>query len=43
MYDVRLSVCKEFNRPVDTGEASYPTYSSTSTYCRSYVFSASES
>ena len=36
-YDVRLSVCKSFNRPVDTGEASYPTYSSESTYCREYT------
>ena len=36
-YDVRLSVCKSLNRPVDTGEASYPTYSSDSTYCREYA------
>ncbi len=36
-YDVRLSVCKSFNRPVDTGEASFPTFSSDSTYCRDYA------
>jgi len=36
-YDVRLSVCKSFNRPVDVGEANYPTFSSESTYCRDYV------
>jgi hypothetical protein len=35
-YDVRLSVCKSTNRPVDAGEANYPTYSSVSTYCRDY-------
>jgi hypothetical protein len=35
-YDVRLSFCREFNRPVDTGEANYPTFSSESAYCRSY-------
>ncbi len=37
-YDVRLSFCNKFNRPIDTGEASYPTYTSDSTYCRDYVF-----
>ncbi len=42
-YDVRLSFCKETNRPVDTGEANYPTYSSTSTYCREYTPSAAGS
>ena len=36
-YDVRLSFCKSFNRPVDVGEASYPTFSSESTYCRDYA------
>lgn len=36
-YDVRLSFCNTFNRPIDTGEASYPTYSSASTYCREYA------
>lgn len=35
-YDVRLSFCNEFNRPIDPGEAHYPTYSSESTYCREY-------
>jgi len=39
-YDVRLSFCNTFNRPIDTGEASYPTYTSESTYCRDYVPSA---
>jgi len=37
-YDVRLSFCRAFNRPIDTGEASYPTFSSDSTYCREYVY-----
>ena len=41
-YDIRLSFCNEFNRPVDTGEAHYPTYSSESTYCREYQPSAAE-
>ena len=36
-YDVRLSFCNKFNRPIDTGEASYPTYTSDSTYCRDYT------
>ena len=36
-YDVRVSYCREFNRPIDVGEASYPTFSSDSTYCRAYV------
>ena len=35
-YDVRLSFCNTFNKPIDTGEASYPTYTSESTYCREY-------
>jgi hypothetical protein len=36
-YDKRLSFCRAFNRPVDTGEANYPTFSSDSTYCREYA------
>jgi len=36
-YDVRLSVCKAVNKPVKTGDASYPTYASASTYCRDYL------
>ncbi len=35
-YDVRLSFCGATNHPIDVGEASYPTYSSPSTYCREY-------
>lgn len=35
-YDVRVSFCREFNRPIDVGDANYPTYSSESTYCREY-------
>jgi len=42
-YDVRLSFCGTFNRPIDAGDATYPTYSSDSTYCREYVPSTSES
>jgi hypothetical protein len=41
-YDVRVSVCKAFNRPVDVPEANYPTYSSESTYCREYVPGAAQ-
>jgi hypothetical protein len=36
-YEVRLSFCKATNRPIDTGEANYPTFSSPSTYCREYA------
>jgi len=36
-YDIRLSFCGATNRPIDVGEANYPTYSSPSTYCREYV------
>jgi hypothetical protein len=36
-YDARVSQCAIFNRPVDMGDASYPTYSSDSTYCREYI------
>jgi hypothetical protein len=36
-YDKRLSFCVTTNRPVDAGEAHYPTYSSASTYCRDYA------
>jgi hypothetical protein len=36
-YDVRLSFCQALNRPIDAGEANYPTYSSDSTYCREYT------
>jgi hypothetical protein len=39
-YNVRLSVCNVDGRQIDTGEASYPTYASSSTYCRSYAFKA---
>lgn len=39
-YDVRLSFCKEVNRPIDAGEAHYPTYAAQSTYCRAFVPSA---
>jgi hypothetical protein len=35
-YDVRTSVCRATNRPINTGDASYPTYASPSTYCREY-------
>ena len=35
-YDSRLSMCRAFNRPIDTGEANYPTFSSDSTYCREF-------
>lgn len=36
-YDPRLSFCGTTNRPIDVGEANYPTYSSESTYCRDYA------
>jgi hypothetical protein len=36
-YDVRLSFCNKLNRPIDPGEATYPTYTSDSTYCREYT------
>ena len=36
-YDSRVSFCRAFNRPVDTGEANYPTFSSDSTYCREFL------
>ena len=36
-YDIRVSVCKAVNRPIVMGEAYYPTFSSDSTYCRSYT------
>lgn len=36
-YDSRVSLCRAFNRPIDTGEANYPTFSSDSTYCREYL------
>ncbi|HUU53763.1 MAG TPA: hypothetical protein VMY87_02495 [Armatimonadota bacterium] len=36
-YDRRLSVCRAFNRPIDTGDANYPTFSSESTYCREFL------
>lgn len=41
-YDVRLSFCRAFNRPIDVGEANYPTYSSDSTYCREYAPAATK-
>jgi len=36
-YDRRVSFCRGFNRPIDVGEANYPTFSSDSTYCRDFV------
>jgi hypothetical protein len=36
-YDRRLSFCATHNQPIDTADASYPTYSSDSTYCRDYA------
>ncbi len=36
-YDSRLSFCRAVNRPIDAGEANYPTFSSDSTYCRNFV------
>lgn len=36
-YDVRTSMCRAVNRPVNAGESNYPTYSSQSTYCRDYA------
>jgi len=35
-YDLRRSLCAVTNQRVDTGEASYPTFDSPSTYCASY-------
>ena len=37
LYDVRMSICRAVNRPVQTSTVSYPTYSSQSAYCRSYA------
>ena len=36
-YDVRTSLCKAVNRPVDSATAWYPTYASESTYCREFA------
>ena len=36
-YDVRVSLCKAVSRPIALGESQYPTYTSESTYCRSYA------
>ena len=35
-YNVTYSTCRVNNAAVDVGEASYPTYSSPSVYCREY-------
>jgi hypothetical protein len=35
-YDVRRSFCNVFNRPIDVGDATYPTFASASTYCGDY-------
>ncbi len=35
-YDVRMSLCRAVNRPVQTSTAWYPTFSSESAYCRSF-------
>jgi len=39
-YDVRRSFCNTYNRPVDVGDATYPTFASNSTYCNDYQPSA---
>lgn len=36
-YDLRTSVCRALNRPIPLGEAEYPTFTSESTYCRTYT------
>ena len=36
-YDVRVSLCRAVNRPVQTATAWYPTFSSESAYCRSFT------
>jgi Fe-S-cluster containining protein len=36
-YEVRTAVCRVFNRLIPAEERHYPTFSSNSTYCRSYV------
>ncbi len=41
-YDTRLSYCTTLSRPVDVGEANYPTFSSDSTYCREYIPGSAE-
>ena len=36
-YDVRVSLCKAVNRPVESATAWYPTFSSESAYCSHYT------